>query len=168
MQKERLDGTLSNTESVSKISHVRCREIQAPLMVTLIKGFGQEMGHQRALETATRTLEEDAANAARKLASRYGGNSMSHLASIIREVWAEDGALVMNVLQETDRNFDFDVTWCGYADCYRRLGLIEFGVCLSCCRDKPWTVAFNPKIVLTRSQTIMEGAPYCDFRFSYK
>lgn len=168
MKKGQLDGTLSNTEPVSKISHVRCREIQAPLMVTLIKGFGKEMGLKRALETASHLLEEDAANAARKLASQYGGNSMSHLARIIREVWAEDGAMVMNVLQETDRNFDFDVTWCGYADCYQRLGLIEFGVCLSCGRDKPWTVAFNPNIVLTRSQTIMEGAPYCDFRFSYQ
>ncbi|MCG8400614.1 MAG: L-2-amino-thiazoline-4-carboxylic acid hydrolase [Firmicutes bacterium] len=165
---EQLNGTLSNTKIVSKISHVGCREIQAPLMVTLIKGFGQEMGLKRALETATRILEEDAANAAHKLASQYGGNSMSHLARIIREVWAEDGALVMNVLRETDSSFDFNVTWCGYADCYQRLGLIEFGVCLSCCRDKPWTVAFNPRIVLTRSQTIMEGAPYCDFRFSYK
>lgn len=155
-------------ESISRISHVRRREIQAPLMATLIKGFGREMGHNRALETAASVLQRDAASDARKLAAQYGGNSMRHLARIIKEVWAADGALVMNVLRETDRNFDIDVTWCGYADCYRRLGLIEFGVCLSCGRDEPWTVAFNPNIVLTRTRTIMEGAPYCDFRFSYK
>jgi hypothetical protein len=36
----------------------------------------------------------------------------------------------------------------------------EFG------RDFALVEGFNPKINLTRTQTIMEGADYCDFRFT--
>ncbi len=32
-------------------------------------------------------------------------------------------------------------------------------------RDYTLAQGFNPAIELTRTQTIMEGAPFCDFRF---
>ena len=41
----------------------------------------------------------------------------------------------------------------------------NLGYCLSCCRDEAFIAGFNPSITLTRTQTIMEGAPVCDFRF---
>ncbi len=48
---------------------------------------------------------------------------------------------------------------------YRALGLGELGASLSCQRDFALAQGFNPSIELTRTQTIMGGAPYCDFRF---
>jgi hypothetical protein len=42
----------------------------------------------------------------------------------------------------------------------------EFGYCLSCSRDAVFAEGFNPRLKLQRIQTIMEGAPHCDFRFS--
>ena len=48
----------------------------------------------------------------------------------------------------------------------KQVGLREFGYCLSCCRDNPFVEGFNPKIKFKRTQTIMEGAPYCDFRYT--
>ncbi|WP_024336232.1 L-2-amino-thiazoline-4-carboxylic acid hydrolase [Desulfotignum balticum] len=55
--------------------------------------------------------------------------------------------------------------WCRYAEKYRELGVAEFGHCLSCCRDEPFAEGFNSKIRFERSQTIMEGTPFCDFNF---
>ncbi len=55
--------------------------------------------------------------------------------------------------------------WCRYAEKYRELGVAEFGHCLSCCRDEPFSGGFNSKIRFERRQTIMEGAPFCDFKF---
>ena len=48
---------------------------------------------------------------------------------------------------------------------YRALGLADLGASLSCQRDYALAQGFNPDIELTRTQTIMEGAPLCDFRF---
>jgi hypothetical protein len=48
---------------------------------------------------------------------------------------------------------------------YRALGLADLGASLSCQRDYALVQGFNSEIELTRTQTIMEGAPFCDFRF---
>jgi hypothetical protein len=48
---------------------------------------------------------------------------------------------------------------------YRALGIPELGVVLSCGRDFALGEGFNPDLKLTRTQIIMEGAPYCDFRY---
>jgi hypothetical protein len=49
---------------------------------------------------------------------------------------------------------------------YRELGASGLGAILSCNRDGAFCTGFNPAIRLTRTQTIMAGADYCDFRFS--
>ena len=47
----------------------------------------------------------------------------------------------------------------------RRLGLEDLGPILSCGRDGAMIEGFNPAIAFTRTQTIMQGAPHCDFRY---
>jgi L-2-amino-thiazoline-4-carboxylic acid hydrolase len=48
------------------------------------------------------------------------------------------------------------------------LGIAEVGALLSCNRDFSLIEGFNPDIELTRTQTIMQGASHCDFRFKLK
>jgi hypothetical protein len=43
--------------------------------------------------------------------------------------------------------------------------MLEFGKILSCNRDGALIEGMNPEIRFTRTQTIMEGAPFCDFRY---
>ncbi len=102
------------------------------------------------------------------MAERVGGNTMADLLRVVREIWAEEGALEFDVLEETEQRLSFNVTRCRYAELYERLGVKEFGYCLSCNRDEPLTKGFNPRMRLVRTQTIMEGADYCDFRFVFE
>jgi hypothetical protein len=39
---------------------------------------------------------------------------------------------------------------------------------LSCARDYALIEGFNPDVSLKRTQTIMEGATHCDFRYCLK
>jgi len=78
----------------------------------------------------------------------------------VKDVWAKDGTLNIKMIKETDRELFFDVTYCGYARIYEKMGPV-----LSCIRDFSFITGFNPQIELNRTQTIMEGAKYCDFRF---
>ena len=74
----------------------------------------------------------------------------------------------MEVLEQNEQRLAYNVTRCGYADMYRQLGLAELGKTLSCGRDFALIEGFNPEISLTRTQTILDGASYCDFRYEVK
>ena len=148
-----------------EISHLKRREIQAPMAACLIRGFAKVMGQDKAVEAATAAVEADAMMAGREMAERYGGNTMKELGRVVREVWVEDDAMTLHVLEETEQTFSFDVTRCRYAELYEKAAMKELGFCLSCRRDGPFTNGFNPRMKLLRTQTIMEGAPLCDFRF---
>ena len=55
---------------------------------------------------------------------------------------------------------------CKYAEMYKELGLADMGFIFFCGRDGSMNSGFNEKIKLERTQTIMQGADYCDFRLS--
>jgi hypothetical protein len=103
--------------------------------------------------------------AGKRIAEKYGGNNMRELGRVVREIWAEDNAITVNFLEETQQNLSFDVTRCRYAELYEKAGMQELGVCLSCCRDEAFARGFNSQIKLLRTQTIMQGTSHCDFRF---
>jgi hypothetical protein len=42
----------------------------------------------------------------------------------------------------------------------------DLGAILSCGRDGALGDGFNPRMRLVRTQTIMEGAGHCDFRYT--
>ena len=154
-----------NTQPIEP-SLLKRREIEARIAVPLIQAFAEKMGREQALAVATEVIKSLACAAGRETAKKLGANDMAALAKVVREVWSLENALEVKILEETERKFSFDVTRCTYAEMYGRLGLKEFGTCLSCRRDASFAEGFNPGLKLERTQTIMDGAPFCDFRFS--
>ena len=151
-----------------EISHLKRREIQAPIVSSIINGFIEELGEERTLEIVSKVIEKDAIVSGRLLADKYKGNSMSELSKLIREVWCDEGAMVIDVLKENENEFRFNVLECKYAEVYKKLEVPELGKCLSCERDFSFNDGFNPEIKLERTQTIMEKANHCDFRYFKK
>ena len=147
------------------ITHQKLREIQAPIVRLLINGFAKEIGYKKAIKIAENVISEDAIASGKKMAAEYKGNSLTELAKIVKDVWAENGALKIKMIKETERELFFDVTYCEYAQMYEKMGIKDLGSTLSCIRDFSFLKGFNPQIELKRTQTIMEGAKYCDFRF---
>jgi hypothetical protein len=150
--------------SMDSMSNLQRREIQAEFFATLIREFISEFGYERAMQAATAAIQKDAFLAGKNLAEKYGGNSLPDLLRLIREVWAEDNALEFTLLEQTGQELCFNVTRCKYAELYERQGVKEYGYCLSCNRDAALIAGFNPHMRLVRTQTIMQGADFCDFR----
>ena len=48
------------------------------------------------------------------------------------------------------------------------MGLAEIGGLLSCGRDGTFCTGYDPRIKLERTQTIMQGASHCDFRYRWE
>jgi hypothetical protein len=81
-------------------------------------------------------------------------------------LWSQDDAVTSDLLELTPEKISMNVTRCRYAEMYEELGMADLGFALSCARDFALVEGFNPKIELERTQTIMEGADHCDFRFT--
>jgi hypothetical protein len=69
------------------------------------------------------------------------------------------------VVEQSEDTYGIDVTACRYAEFYKALGEPELGFLLVCTADFPTAEGFGPDVKLTRTQTIMEGASHCDFRY---
>ncbi len=140
------------------------RVIEANALVPVIRAFGEKTGLETAKAVVQKTHENASRAYGRACAEKMGSNTLADLAEVVRN-WAKGGALEEEVIELTKTRYAFNVTRCRYAEKYRKLGMAEFGYCLSCCRDEPFAEGFNPDIRFERRQTIMEGAPYCDFKF---
>ena len=140
------------------------REIEAKVVGPLVRGFAAEIGPERALEVVRKVISGLAREAGTDLARRLGEASLEAFAGAL-DLWSAGGALEIDVLERTPERLSFNVTRCKYAEMYRALGLADLGGSLSCLRDYALIEGFNPDVTLTRTQTIMEGAPHCDFRF---
>ena len=140
------------------------REIEARVIGPLIRGFAAEVGPEKALEVVRKVIVNLAHEAGAELAGRLGEASLEAFARGL-DRWKEGGALEMDLLEQSSERLAFNVTRCKYAEMYRALGLADLGGSLSCQRDFALIEGFNPDITLERTQTLMEGASHCDFRF---
>jgi hypothetical protein len=140
------------------------REIEARMIGPLVEALGEAFGREQVLEVVRRTIIQIAREQGETLARSMGGCSLAHFAASLED-WKKDGALEIEVLEQTEERFSFNVTRCRYAEMYRELGILEMGALLSCNRDGALMEGFNPHAALTRTQTIMGGAEFCDFRY---
>lgn len=138
---------------------------------------------------------EDTEQLLRSLSASYGeraGQAVEdYIAACLRENWAligkrEAGAGTeiedfIHVLWEPLREEGFDftitnkpgtaalrVTRCPLADLARRTGLHDWLYHLACATDFHTAPAFSPRIVFSRTQTLVQGHDCCNHRYCYK
>lgn len=155
---------MENSGDSKELSRIEVRAIEAAAIAPLIRAMSQRIGREEALALVREVNRREAFRRGRSLAEKTGRNGMKELVDEVAG-WGEGGVWEMEVLEQTPATYFFDVTRCPYYEKYRELGLEEFGVAFSCCRDEPFARGFNPGLELVRTQTIMEGAPSCDFRY---
>jgi len=154
-------------ESVDRLNAVGVltrREIEARILAPVIDALGQRFGRDEVVAIVRDVVAGIARDQGRTMAEARGDASLSSFAQTLGP-WTKDDALRLTVIQDAPSQFDFDVTRCRYAEMYRALGIQELGEVLSCQRDAALIEGFNPDVTLTRTQTIMQGASSCDFRY---
>lgn len=140
------------------------REIEARIVGPLIRAVEAEMGTERTLELVRGVIGQLARESGAELARSLGETTLGAFATCL-DRWKAGGALEIEVLEASADRLDFNVTRCRYAEMYRALGLADLGSSLSCHRDFALVEGFSPTIGLSRTQTLMQGAAFCDFRF---
>lgn len=166
-QTKRTNANNLPPDRLNAIGVLTRREVEARLLAPLIDALGEEFGRERVIEVVRRTIVEIARRQGAELAESMGADDLKTFAESL-ENWKKDDAMQIEVLGQDGKRFDFNVTRCRYAEMYRALGIPELGAVLSCNRDQALIEGFNPEIELSRTQTLMEGAPYCNFRYALK
>jgi len=140
-------------------------KIQAQVLVPLVKALQAELGQERANALVRRTLGN--------LYRRYGeefwrAKNEKNLGKCMASAFAtfaREDALDYRVREQSQDAFEIDVAGCRYAEFYKELGEPELGFLLVCSADFTMAEGFDPDIKVTRTQTIMQGASHCDFRY---
>jgi L-2-amino-thiazoline-4-carboxylic acid hydrolase len=150
-----------------KLPLLQQREIEARIVGPLVRTFADELGKERTLAIVRDVISRLAREGGAELARSLGEQSLEAFSRTL-DRWRENDALEIEVLGQSPENLSFNVVRCRYAEMYVALGLADLGFSLSCQRDFALAEGFSPDISLTRTQTLMEGAPFCDFRFRRK
>ncbi len=148
----------------AKIGVLTRREVEARILEPMIDALGAKFGRENVLAIVKDTIVKIASDHGAALRQHMGGNSLKHFAASLK-YWCRDNALQIEVLEQTEDRFAFNVTRCRYAELYKKLGVAALGTTFSCARDFALIRGFNKKVQLKRTQTIMQGAAYCDFRY---
>lgn len=151
------------------ISVIEQAKIQAQVLVPLVKTLQAELGAARANALVRKALGDLYRSFGEEFwkARNHGKNEADlgeAVASAFR-TYARDDALAYDVIEQTHDAFAFDVKRCAYAEFYKALGEPDLGFLLICTADFAIAEGFGPDIKLTRTQTIMQGASHCDFRY---
>lgn len=143
------------------------RRIEAEILKPVYEEMAARFGEAAAQDVLDTAITKAAMAAAAGFAeAEPQGTSLQSFADLM-PLWQKDDALRMEVQRQDATHYDFNVTRCRYAEMYRDMGLGHIGHLLSCNRDGAFCAGYDPKLKMTRTQTIMQGATHCDFRYTY-
>lgn len=141
-------------------------KIQAQVLVPLVKTLQAELGEDRANALVRKALADQYRKFGEKWWRTQGARNPEDKVAAAFEMFAAGDALEYDVLKQDPDAFELNVTKCRYAEFYKRIGAPELGFLLTCSADFAHADGFGAGVKLTRTQTIMQGASHCDFRYA--
>jgi L-2-amino-thiazoline-4-carboxylic acid hydrolase-like protein len=143
-------------------------KIQAQVLVPLVKALQAELGEERANAIVRKALGDLYRKHGEKWWRTQGVRNLGEKMASAFDRFAAGGALDYEVVKQTPDAFEVNVTQCRYAKFYKEIGAPELGFLLTCSADFSMAEGFGTDVQLTRTQTMMQGASHCDFRYTLK
>jgi len=147
------------------VSVIEQAKIQAQVLIPLVKALQAELGEARANAIVRGALRDLFRGYGEEFWRAKNETNVGKAVASAFKTYARDDALDYEVIEQSQDTFAFDVKRCRYAEFYKELGEPELGFLLVCSADFDTAAGFGGDIKLTRTQTIMQGAPHCDFRY---
>jgi hypothetical protein len=143
-------------------------KIQARVLVPLVKTLQAELGEERANAIVRKALGDLYRKYGEKWWRAQGERNLGEKMASAFDRFAAGGALDYEVVKQAPDRFEANVTECGYARFYNEIGAPELGFLLTCSADFAMAEGYGAGVQFTRTQTIMQGASHCDFRYALK
>jgi hypothetical protein len=142
------------------------RRIEAGVLVPMIRAMQAEFGEQRVNEVVGRTIREIARAQGAATRAQNPDPTVPQVADRFVNGVLKEGSLIVDIVEQDEAHFGFNVTRCKFVEMYEELGARDLGFLLSCNRDFASFGGMAPNLDFGRTQTRMQGAAFCDFRYS--
>jgi len=153
-------------ENISLLDEVK---LQAVVLVPIIRALCAEVGKQRANRIVSNALRDWSRSVFQSLGAEAKGSPREKWASVTATYMGRVGNDIEIEWIKRDANeIECNVIGCRYADLFRQPGEPELGSVLLCETDVHVAELGAPEVEFTRTQTIMQGAEYCDFHYRIK
>jgi hypothetical protein len=152
----------------TKLPILEQRRIEANIIKPIYEEMVERLGREEAEKILRAAITRNSIEQGQAYAQGECGDTTLESFHALLAQWKARGALGVEMLEESDDRVHYNVTRCRYAEMYHQMGLAEIGHILSCGRDGTFCTGYNPNIKLDRTQTIMQGAGHCDFRYRWQ
>jgi hypothetical protein len=143
-------------------------KLQARVLVPVLRALRAELGREAADRIVGAALIDWSRALYQRIGEERGGTAREQWEAIWAELRPRIGdAVDREMLRDDGTVREYNVTRCAYAEFFKALGEPELGAVLLCDLDFRIAEVGGPAVRLTRTQTIMKGAAYCDFRYRF-
>lgn len=162
--------TTSAREKFSEDSKMSFKEVYdfafRDRFIPIMLGISAELGRENAIAMFKKITGKRATEEALEWAKKMGRNDLE---SWIADERKPDHRLrhvrTWTIIEDTKQVFEEKVTECLLSTTFRAAGAADIGYACFCHGDSVATPAFNPKIHLIRTKTLMQGDAYCNHRY---
>jgi hypothetical protein len=158
----------SPADATAPIPMLERRRIEAAILKHVYDSLRQSHGVDVARTALADAVRRSSVEQAAEFAAKAGGKTSMQTFIDRQALWRAGDALTVEVKEQTDKSYVYNVTRCRYAEMYREMGLGDIGHLLSCQRDATFCEGYDKRLKLTRTQTLMQGASHCDFSYKYE
>ena len=135
---------------MSELPIIELRRIEANIIKPIYEEMAAELGEEKARRILGSAIRKAAIEQGRTLAA--ASEEPAGIAGFAKllERWTANDALRIEVLEQDDERFDFNVVRCRYSEMYREMGLGDIGALLSCNRDGAFCEGYDERLELSR------------------
>ena len=143
------------------------RRLEAAVLIPVIRAMQAEFGEEKVNQVVGDAIRDIARAQGEKLREHSRIESIPQLAAQMVDGPGplSEGSLTVEVVERDETHFGFNVTRCKFVEMYEQMGARDLGFLLSCGRDFAMFEGMAPDVTFERTQTRMQGAEFCDFRY---
>jgi hypothetical protein len=153
----------------SDISMLEKVKIQAQVLVPVMRALRAELGRDKADALVKGALRDWSKGLFAEIGKDIEGTPYRKFATMntaLADVTMQEVSFDMH--RRDKQALEFDITSCRFAEFFRALGEPELGALLICHVDADIADAGGGEVSFSRTQTLMQGASCCNFRYKFE
>ncbi len=133
--------------------------------IPVMKQLAEQLGKEKFLEMLKKASSDATAESTKKMAQAFPSVDLTMMAMVYKTNSLFQHALCYDTIEQTHNVLELKVHECLWAKTFREVDAGDIGFAAICYSDYAQASAFNPKIKMIRSKTLMEGHEYCNHRY---
>ena len=145
--------------------------------IPLMQELARRLGREKLVEMVKEATWIYWGQRARNYAQRFNRKDLNAFLSWEYDLPIEDAdrrkrfwsnALASQMIEATPNSYEMNVTECLWAQTFREANAADLGFATHCYADEAMVAAFDPRLKLTRTSTLMNGDDCCHFRWVWE